>query len=125
MAENKDLGKSSISLQPNIAGLLCYALGWLSGLVFYLIEKENKFVRFHALQSLVFFGALTVLGIGLGILSAIMAAIRLSALVPVIILLSNLIWLASLVVWILLMFKAYKGERFKLPIAGDIAEKNS
>ena len=42
--------KTSIGLTENVAGLLCYALGWISGIVFFLIEPENKFVRFHAIQ---------------------------------------------------------------------------
>ena len=53
--EGKDLGKTSVGLQANVAGLLCYLVGWITGLIFFLIEKENKFVRFHALQSLITF----------------------------------------------------------------------
>lgn len=107
---------STTSLEPNVAGLLCYLAGWITGLVFILIEKENKFVRFHAMQSIVTFGALTVLWIVFGILWFI----------PVVgALLSAIGWILGVVLWILLMVKAYQGERFKLPIAGDIAEKNS
>jgi uncharacterized membrane protein len=123
--EPKDLGKSSTGMQPNVAGLLCYVLGWITGLVFFLIEKENKFVRFHAAQSLVVFGALTVLQIALGIFSGILVAIHLYVLLPVFTMLYPLIGLAGLVLWILLMVKAYQGEMFKLPIAGDMAEKMS
>ena len=65
--EAKNLGKTSTGIQANVAGLLSYVLGWLTGLIFFLIEKENKFVRFHAAQSLVVFGALTVLQIAIGI----------------------------------------------------------
>lgn len=107
--ENKDLGKTSTGMQPNMEALLSYVLGFITGLIFYLIEKENKFVRFHAMQSIVVFGALFVAGF---ILSFI----------PII----NLIfWIAEFVLWIMLMVKAYQGEKFKLPVAGDIAEKNS
>jgi uncharacterized membrane protein/ribosomal protein L40E len=107
---------STTSLEPNIAGLLCYLAGWITGLVFILIEKENKFVRFHAMQSIVTFGALTVLWIVFGILWFI----------PVVgVLLSTIAWILGVILWIVLMVKAYQGERFKLPIAGDIAEKNS
>ena len=121
----KDLGKSSTGMQPNVAALLCYVLGWITGLIFFLIEKENKFVRFHAAQSLVVFGALTVLQIALGILSGILVAIHLYVLVPVFTLLYPLIGLVGLILWILLMVKAFQGEMFKLPIAGDMAEKMS
>ena len=50
--------KTSTGLDENVAGLLCYVLGWVSGLVFILIEQENNFVRFHAMQSIIVFGAL-------------------------------------------------------------------
>lgn len=109
----QDLGKSSTGMQANIAGLLCYLLGIITGIIFYVIEKENKFVRFHAMQSIIVSGALIVLN---GILMFI----------PVIgWVLMPLVGLAGFILWILLMIKAYQGEYFKLPIAGDIAEKNS
>ncbi|MFC1621117.1 DUF4870 domain-containing protein [Candidatus Omnitrophota bacterium] len=111
--EKKDLGETSIGMQPNLAALLCYLLGWITGLVFYLVEKKNKFVRFHAIQSIVVFGGLAVINIVLLVIPVIGALIGL------------LLSLLALVLWILLMIKAYQGEMFKLPIAGDIAEKNS
>jgi uncharacterized membrane protein len=123
--EPKDLGKSSTGMQPNVAALLSYVLGWITGLIFFLIEKENKFVRFHAAQSIIVFGALTVLQIAIGIFSGILAAIHLYFLIPVFTLLYPLIGLAGLVLWILLLIKAYQGEMFKLPIAGDMAEEMS
>jgi uncharacterized membrane protein len=120
-----DLGKTSTGMQANIAGLLSYVLGWISGIVFFLIEKENKFVRFHAMQSIIVFGALTVLQIAIGILIGLFTAIHLYFLTPILGLLYPLLGLAGLVLWIILMVKAYQGEKFKLPIAGDIAEKNT
>ena len=111
--EQKDLGKTSIGMQPNAEALLAYLAGFITGIVFYIIEKENKFVRFHAMQSIVVFGFFFVLGMAL-------------AMIPVIgWVLSPILWIANIVLWILLMVKAYQGEMFKLPIAGDIAEKNS
>jgi uncharacterized membrane protein/ribosomal protein L40E len=107
------------ALEPNVAGLLSYLGLWIAGLVFILIEKENKFVRFHAMQSIVTFGALNVLIVVFGILDGL----------DVIGVLFRILWTLTLVlgivVWIVLMIKAYQGERYKLPIAGDIAEKNS
>ena len=61
MNESKD--KTSMGLEPNLAGLLCYVLGWITGFIFFILEKENQFVRFHAMQSIVVFGALTVVNI--------------------------------------------------------------
>ena len=108
-----DLGKTSCGMQANLAAVLSYLLGTITGIIFYLVEKENKFVRFHAMQSIIAFGFLFVVGIVVGFL-------------PVInLILAPLIGLASLILWIILMIKAYKGEYFKLPVAGNIAEKNS
>ncbi|MCK4331215.1 MAG: DUF4870 domain-containing protein [Dehalococcoidia bacterium] len=103
--------KTSIGLEANVAGLLCYVLGWISGLVFLLIEKENKFVRFHAMQSIIVFGVLSVASIVLGWIPVLNLVI-----VP-------LISVLGLVLWIVLMVKAYQGEKYKLPWAGDLAEK--
>jgi len=111
--EKKNLGETSMGMQPNLAALLCYLLGWITGLIFFLVEKKNKFVRFHAMQSIVVFGGLAVINIVLLVVPVIGALIGL------------LLSLLALVLWILLMIKAYQGETFKLPIAGDIAEKNS
>lgn len=109
----KDLGKTSTGMQANVAALLSYLAGFITGIIFYVIEKENKFVRFHAMQSIVTFGFLFVLGFVLGVIPVIGWA-----LIPV-------LWIAQVILWVLLMVKAYQGENFKLPIAGDIAEKNS
>lgn len=103
--------KSSTGLDENVAGLLCYVLWWVSGLVFVLIEQENKFVRFHAMQSIYVFGTITVAGIVLGW-------------IPVIgVVFSVLLWLFGVALWIVLMVKAYQGVEFKLPLAGNLAEK--
>ena len=111
--EMKDQGKSSTGMQANLAAMLSYLIGILTGIVFYLVEKESKFVRFHAMQSMLTFGALFVLNI----LLAFIPFINLIAL-PV-------IWFLGVALTIILMIKAYQGEMFKLPVVGDIAEKNS
>ena len=108
---------SGTKLEPNIAGLLCYVLGWITGLVFFLIEKDDKFVRFHAMQSIVFFGAVTVAMIVLDLLRMI------PYIWPLFVALESLLGLFAFVMWIILMIKAYQGERLKLPIVGDMAEK--
>jgi len=105
--------KSSTGLEANVAGLLCYVLGWISGLVFILIEKENKFVRFHAMQSIVVFGAITLASIILGWMPFIGGV------------LSVLLSILALVLWIILMIKAYQGDKYKLPWAGNLAEKQT
>jgi uncharacterized membrane protein len=105
------MAKTSTGLEENVAGLLCYVLVWISGLVFVLIEKENKFVRFHAWQSIIVFGTLFVASFILGWIPVIGG------------ILSWLISILALVLWIVLMVKAFKGEKFKLPWAGNLAEK--
>jgi uncharacterized membrane protein len=104
---------SSTGLDPNLAGLLCYLLGLITGIVFLIIEKESRFVRFHAYQSLAVFGALFVLSLIAGFIPVIGTLIGI-LLAPV-----------GLIVWILLMVKAYQGERYKIPLAGDWAEEQS
>jgi uncharacterized membrane protein len=108
---------SSEGLAENVAGLLCYVLGWLTGIIFILIDKR-PFVRFHAAQSIVVFGALTVIRIGLGIVMGIggFVGFGLWALV------SMVLGLVGLVLWILLMVKAYQHELFRVPIAAGIAD---
>jgi uncharacterized membrane protein len=105
--------KTSTGLEQNVAGLLCYVAGWISGIVFLILEKENQFVRFHAVQSIVVFGAITVVTIILSIIPIIGWII------------SWIIWVLAIILWIVLMLKAYQGQKYKLPVAGDIAEKNS
>lgn len=106
----KDLGKTSTGIQANVAALLSYLVGFISGIVFLVIEKENKFVRFHAMQSVIVSGALFVLQIVLGF-------------IPFLVMLSPLVGLLGIALWVILMVKAYQGEIFKLPVIGDIAEK--
>lgn len=104
-------------MAENVAGLLCYVVGWITGLIFFLIDKR-PFVRFHAAQSIVVFGGLSVLYWVLGFLFAFSGLAGWAFLS----LITGVIWLVMLVCWILCMVKAYQGERFKLPVLGDIAE---
>ena len=104
-------GKTSMGMEPNVAGLLCYVLGWVTGLIFFLMEKENKFVRFHAMQSIVVFGAISVVTYILSFIPFIGWII------------SGLLGVLAFVLWIILMIKAYQGERYKLPWAGNFAER--
>lgn len=109
--KNKQGNVTSTGLQENIAGMLSYLLWIVGGIVFLIIEKENRFVRFHALQSTIVSVVFFVLNIVLDYIPFIGWILSM--------LLSPLI----LILWIVLMYKAYKGEYFKLPIIGDFAEK--
>jgi uncharacterized membrane protein len=103
--------KTSTGLEENVAGLLCYLLGFITGILFFVLEKENTFVRFHAMQSIITFGTIFVLSFILGFIPII--GWILALLLPFV----------ALILWIILMVKAYQGARYKLPIVGDIAEK--
>ena len=116
--EKKDLGPTEIGMQPNVAALLSYLLGFITGIIFIVLEKKNKFVRFHAMQSIVVFGFL----FALQVVNSYLIASILWSLARII---AAIIPILTLVLWIILMVKAYKGEFFKIPYAGDIAEKNS
>ena len=111
--------KTSMGLEPNLAGALSYLCGWLTGLIFYLMEKENNFVRFHAFQSILSSAAFTVIFIARGIIGHI-------PFVGWLVLIAYpVVGIASFICWILAMIKAYQGQRFHFPIVGDIAERHS
>ena len=105
------LGTTVWGMDPNVAAALAYAVGWVSGVVL-LVFEPNKFVRFHALQSTIVFGGLSL---------AWMIALALGP--PGWILAIFVIPPASAVLWLLLMYKAYQGERYKIRVAGDMAEQ--
>jgi uncharacterized membrane protein len=97
--------KTSLGLAQNVEGALTYVLGWATGIAFLLLEKENRFIRFHAMQSIAVFAPLTILSwILTGFLGFLLMA-------------------ASLVLWVVLVVKAAQGEQYKLPIIGDLVEK--
>jgi len=103
--------KTSCGLDENVTAALCYSLGWVTGLLFYLTEPHNKCVRFHAAQAMLVFGPACV-------------AFLLCLSIPILgWILSIFIFYGSAALWLILMFKAYRGERFKLPIVGDMAEQ--
>jgi uncharacterized membrane protein len=104
------IAASSEGLAENVAGLLCYSLGWVTGLIFLLIDKR-PWVKFHAAQSIAVFGGLTVIRIGLLFMSHFLGWA-----------IFGLIGLVSLVLWIYLMVKAYQHETVRIPIAADIAD---
>jgi uncharacterized membrane protein len=103
--------KTSTGMKPNVAGLLCYLFTWVSGLIFLLIEKDSKFVRFHAIQSIATFVLFFVV-------------IIILAFIPIIgWIIDILLYILFFILWIVCMVKAYGGQTFKLPIVGKFAEK--
>ena len=104
--------KTSTGLDANVAAALSYAFGWVTGLAFLVIEKDNRFVRFHAMQSTIVFATLSLGFILLQSIPLLGMLLSVFIVIPL-----------SAVLWLLMMFKAYQGERFKLPIAGEMAEQ--
>ncbi len=103
--------KTSTGLAENVAGLLCYVGWWITGLIFLLIEQQNRFVRFHAMQSIIVLGSVSLASFILGWIPIIGGF------------LSFVLWIIGVVLWIVLMIRAYQGVYYKVPGAGDLAEK--
>ena len=101
-------------LQENVAGLLCYLLGWVTGIIFLLIDKR-PWVKFQAAQSIVLFGGLTVLRIALAFMGGLFGGFFGWGL-------SLILALVGVILWIMLMVKAYQHETFRVPIVADIAD---
>lgn len=112
--------QGSEGLQENVAGLLCYALGWVTGIIFLLIDKR-PWVKFHAAQSIVVFGGLHILLIGLGFVGFSGGLLGVGFFWGVF----WIVRLAAFILWVLLMVKAFQHETFRLPGAADIADSFS
>jgi uncharacterized membrane protein len=108
------MDKTTSGLDENVAGALTYAFGWITGLVFLVTEPSNRFVRFHALQSVILFGGLSIAWLVSMSIPPIGWFLAFVVIPPV-----------SAVLWLLLMFKAYQGERFKIPVTGDMADQRT
>jgi uncharacterized membrane protein len=106
-------GKSSTGMDENVAALLTYVLGLVTGIIFLVIEKESKFVRYHAFQSILVSAVYIILGMILGFIPIIGWII------------SFLISPIFFILWLILMYQAYQGKWFKLPVVGDFAEEQS
>ncbi len=108
--------KTSMNMEENIESMLCYIGTWVTGIIFIALEKENKIVKFHAWQSFITF---------IGVFVVYFVIFFLTWFVPFMWILSMLFGLLVVILWIILVIKAYQGEKFKLPIVGDIAEKQA
>jgi len=108
----------SLPMAENVAGMLAYCT-IIPAIFFLLVEpfNRNRFVRFHAFQCLFTCGALIVLQVVLSIFSHILPIFMLG--------IWTLLGLAELALWVLLVFKAYQHEMYKLPVVGDMAERQA
>jgi uncharacterized membrane protein len=111
-SSDQDLGTTVSGLEPTVAGALAYLLWFVTGILFFIVEKNNAFVRFHALQSIMLFGGLFVVMMIFGV-------------IPILgFVLNFLLSICAFILWLFLMVKAAQGVAFKLPILGDLAERN-
>lgn len=95
----------------NLMAAASYLLGFVTGIIFLLLEKQSKFVRFHAMQSTILFGGIFVANIALGFIPILGWLVGL------------LLSLGAFILWIVLMWKAFQGEMYKVPKIGELAEK--
>jgi uncharacterized membrane protein len=105
----EEKGRSSTGLEENVAGFLCYLLWFVTGIVFLLVERESRFVKFHAKQSTIAFLIIFLILLIIGW-------------IPVI---GTLAWILSLILWVFLMIKALQGKRYLLPIVGKLVEEKT
>lgn len=126
--EVKGYAKKSAGSNPNVTAFLAYLFGWAGGLIVFFIEKRDRYVRFHAIQSLLWNSAFWVVLLALFMLFIVSGlAGQTNAIFRVISTLFMfllVVWFfGNLVVWVFLMYKALKGEYHKLPLIGDKAEE--
>jgi uncharacterized membrane protein len=115
-------GPTSTGLPANVAGALAYVLGPITGILFYVLEKDNRFIRFHAAQSIAVSLVLIILGFVLGMLSSVLAFIPIIGWILAIVL-SFALSIGSFVLWLFLMWQAYKGLEWEAPFAGVFARR--
>lgn len=108
-AYTRKTGKTSLGLEENVEAALSYVLGWITGIIFYLLETRSTYVRYHAFQSLVTFLAIQI-------------AMHVLWFIPVLgWMLAQLLGVLAIILWIICILKAYQGTWFKIPVAGDLA----
>lgn len=106
--------KTSTGFDANVAAALSYLVGFVTGIIFLLVEKENRFVRFHAMQSTLLFTGIVLVDILLQIVPLLGALLVVFIVIPL-----------SAFLWLFMMFKAYQGEEYKLPLVGQMAADRS
>lgn len=109
-------------LSPNVAGALAYFLGPFTGILFLVLEKDNRFVRFHAAQSIAVGVALVACWIALTVLEMVLGLIPILGFVIGLVL-SLALGFGSFVLWLVLMFRAYQGSEWEVPVVGPQARK--
>jgi uncharacterized membrane protein len=125
--------RTESGINENVMGALSYVLGFVTGIIVYLIERDNEYVRFHAAQSIAVFGLLFVANVALSTVSATLftsfavssvgSGVVFGLLSLVLSLASLAFGLGALVAWVYLMVRAYQGETPRVPIAAGLADR--
>ena len=126
MASPASGGQTNLGVAPNVGGLLCYipcCIGFLFSIVVAVVEKQSRFVRFHAFQSLLLHAIMLVIGFGFFFISIALAFANVGLLNLILLPIRLLLGLAFLAVLIVLMIKANGGEQYELPVIGEMARK--
>jgi uncharacterized membrane protein len=113
---------TSTGLAPRTAATLAYAAWWITGLIFWLLEREDRFVRFHAAQAIAAFGAIALLVVLFGGLAGASLSFLPAAFTPLLVA-AFVTWLGGLALWLMAMWKAASGDAFRIPLAADWADK--
>ena len=122
----KPEAESSTGMSANVAGLLCYVGLWITGIVFVVWEKKSTFVKFHAWQAIMVFGVLTAAHLILGTVLTAIAVVTFSPGLAILAgVLGTIIWILMVVLWIILVIQAGTGKMWKVPLAGDWAERRA
>jgi uncharacterized membrane protein len=113
---------TSTGLTPRTGATLAYLAWWVTGLVFWALERENRFVRFHAVQAVTVFGAVALL-ITLLLLLAVLSLSFLPSAFGLLLVAAGVTWLVGVGLWLVAMWKVASGEAFRLPLAAEWAER--
>jgi len=118
---------AGVSDESKLFGALAYLLGILTGIVVFLVKKDDRFAKFHAMQSILLGVAVFVIFVVLGILGTILSFIPVIGWIIGILLfiLWAVVGLGLFILWLLLMWRAYNGVKWKLPVIGEHAERMS
>jgi uncharacterized membrane protein len=113
---------TSTGLAPRTAATLAYGAWWITGLIFWLLEREDRFVRFHAAQAVAAFGLISLLIVTFGVLAGVSLSFLPVAFMPLLTA-AFATWLGGLVLWLFAMWKAANGDAFRIPVAAGWADR--
>jgi len=113
---------STTGIDERLASVLCYSAWWITGVVFLVLERQHHGIRFHAAQSLVLFGAISLLLVGLGAFSALALMVSSQA-YQAARALADGTWIGAAVLWLVLVVRAWRGETWRVPLVATLADR--